>query len=288
MLVDTAQYPGVMSLSHALDQHDTSVVLTSNARPVELSDCRVAWWRRPLPHRLDDALDPAVVSFAYQECHEAFMGALASLDVTWVNPPELDERAHHKPLQLAAASRVGLTIPRTLITNDPDEARCFITRIGPSQTVYKTFLATESHWRETRVLHDDELPLLESVRLAPVIFQEFVPAVADVRVTVVGDTFFTTAITAPPSGYKVDYRMDMAGAHFAPATLDDEVGRRLHALMRELGLVYGAADFRLTPDGQYVFLEVNPAGEWRFIEERTQQAITAAMAALLIQLDATS
>jgi len=49
--------------------------------------------------------------------------------------------------------------------------------------------------------------------------------------------------------------------------------------------VYGAVDLRLTPEGDYVFLEVNPAGEWRFVEERTGQPITRSMAALLARLD---
>jgi glutathione synthase/RimK-type ligase-like ATP-grasp enzyme len=55
-------------------------------------------------------------------------------------------------------------------------------------------------------------------------------------------------------------------------------------IMRALGLVYGAIDMRLTPDGRYVFIEVNPAGQWLFIEERTGQKITDALAAKLMEL----
>jgi glutathione synthase/RimK-type ligase-like ATP-grasp enzyme len=111
-----------------------------------------------------------------------------------------------------------------------------------------------------------------------------VAADADVRVTVVGDRLFPTAIRATPGGYDVDYRMDLAGATFTPTDLPQETERRLRALMARLGLVYGAIDLRRTPDGD-VFLEVNPAGEWRFIEERTGQPITDAMADLLTSLD---
>ncbi|MBW3654270.1 MAG: hypothetical protein KY433_11980 [Actinobacteria bacterium] len=151
--------------------------------------------------------------------------------------------------------------------------------------MYKTFLATEEHWRETRVLRDHELELLDSVRLAPVIFQELVPAVADVRVTVVGDRMFATAITPARGGYEVDYRMDLAGADFRPTELPVETEKGIHALMQRLGLVYGAVDLRRTPEGDHVFLEVNPAGEWRFVEERTGQPVTEAMAGLLMELD---
>ena len=57
-------------------------------------------------------MDPDATSFTYTECHEAFSGALALLKTAWVNPPHLDERAHHKPLQLATAAEVGLCVPR--------------------------------------------------------------------------------------------------------------------------------------------------------------------------------
>jgi hypothetical protein len=209
----------------------------------------------------------------------------AALPLRWVNPPTLDEEAHHKPYQLAVAMEVGLPIPRTLITNDAAAARRFSEELGLERTVYKTFLATERHWRETRILHQDELDLLDRVALAPVIFQEYVPAVADIRVTVFGDELFATAITPAPGGYDVDYRMDLPGAGFTPTDLPDETIGGIRSLMRRLGLVYGAIDLRRTAEGEHVFLEVNPAGEWRFVEDRTGQPMTEAMAGLLAGLD---
>lgn len=284
-LIDSSQFPVRASLNQAFSASGVCVEYVTVGHRLDLGECHVAWWRRPLPHMLHDELDPEVTSFAYTECHEAFAGALALLKATWVNPPHFDERAHHKPLQLASAVRAGLTVPRTLITNDPNEARRFIADVGPAYTIYKTFLATEEHWRETRVLRDEEIQLLESVRFAPVIFQEYIAADADIRVTVVGNEMFATAVRSDPHGYSVDYRIDMTAATFAPTELPDDVKNMLHNLMQSLGIVYGAVDLRRTAEGCYVFLEVNPAGEWRFVEERTAQPITAAMADLLIQFD---
>lgn len=284
-LVDSSHFPARASLSQTFSMSGVGVEYIASGHRVDLSECRAAWWRRPLPYTLHDDLDPKVMSFAYTECHEAFAGALALLKATWVNPPHLDERAHHKPLQLATAVRVGLAVPRTLVTNDPGEARRFIADVGPVRTIYKTFVATEEHWRETRVLRDEELQMLESVRFAPVIFQERIAADADIRVTIIGDEMFATAIRSDPHGYSVDYRVDMAAATFEPTELPGDITEPLRALMKSLGIVYGAADLLHTADGQFIFLEVNPAGEWRFVEERTAQPITAAMANLLIRLD---
>lgn len=284
VLVDTALFPSQASLTQRFGSGHPRWELTQNGGRVDLAECRAAWWRRPQGFTLDPGLDAEVSAWTYTECHEAMAGMWAALDATWVNPPALDEAAHHKPYQLAVATDVGLPIPKTLITNDPAAARAFAEEVGIEQTVYKTFLASENHWRETRILRRDELDLLDRVALAPVIFQQYVPAEADVRVTVLGDRLFAAAIRPAPGGYAVDYRMDIDGATFTPTELSPETERRLHALMDRLGLVYGAVDLRRTIDGD-VFLEVNPAGEWRFVEERTGQPISAAMADLLVSLD---
>lgn len=284
-LVDTAAYPASSSISQRFEAGESSATLAVGGRVIDFGTVGAVWWRRPQPFVLHDGLDPGVASFTYSECHEAVAGLWQCLDAAWVNPPGLDEAAQHKPYQLKTAVAVGLPVPRTLITNEPAAARRFAAKLGPERTVYKTFLATEDHWRETRLLRDEEVALLDRVALAPVIFQEYVPAVADLRVTVVGPQVFATAITAAPGGYQVDYRMDLDAARYEPTELDPVTEKGLVCLMERLGLVYGAIDLRRTPDGEEVFLEINPAGEFGFIEERTGQPIAEAVASFLVDLD---
>lgn len=285
VLLDTARYPSKATLSQCFGGGSPCHEMTIGGVRIDLHACRAGWWRRPQPFTLHEGLDPGVAGFTYTECHEAIAGLWAALDLTWVNQPQRDEVAHHKPYQLQVASEIGLTIPRTLITNDPNAARSFADETGMDKTIYKTFLASEEHWRETRLLRDQEMALLDQVRLAPVIFQEFVPAVADIRATVIGGEIFAAEITQSAGAYSVDYRMDMPGARFTATILDPETEDKLLELMNRLGLLYGAIDLRRRADGEYVFLEINPAGEWLFVEERTRQPITDAMAQLLISLD---
>jgi glutathione synthase/RimK-type ligase-like ATP-grasp enzyme len=284
VLVDTALFPSAATVTQRFGAGPPRWEIAFGAQRVDLAECRAAWWRRPQALTLHPGLDAGVVAWTYTECNEALAGMWAALDVTWVNSPNLDEAAHHKPYQLSIAAEVGLPIPKTVITNDPAVARAFADEVGLERTVYKTFLASEEHWRETRILKREELGLLDRVALAPVIFQEYVAAEADLRVTVVGERMFAAAIRPAPGAYAVDYRMDIQGASFVATELDAGTQQRLRALMERLGLVYGAIDLRRTVDGD-VFLEVNPAGEWRFVEDRTGQPITAAMADLLTSLD---
>jgi glutathione synthase/RimK-type ligase-like ATP-grasp enzyme len=172
-----------------------------------------------------------------------------------------------------------------LITNDPDAARIFIDASGYRNVICKSFAATEVEWRETRLLTQEELARLDNVRYAPVIFQEYIAAVYDVRVTVVGEKMFAAAIYSQETDYPVDFRMDIANARIEAVELPDDVQRQIRELMSRLDLVYGAIDLRLTPDGDHVFLEINPAGQWLFVEHASQQPITAALARLLVDRD---
>jgi glutathione synthase/RimK-type ligase-like ATP-grasp enzyme len=245
---------------------------------VDLSRVRSVWWRRPQVPDLSAVRNGDVYAFTAGEWHEAVNGLWQLLDAPWMNPPARDEVAGRKLLQLRVAAEVGLRIPETLVTSDPDAARRFVTAHGVGRTVFKTFSCTHTIWRETRLVGAGELDLLDHVRIAPVIFQEYVPAAADLRVTVVGGKVFPAAIYARDTDYPVDFRMSLGQARTEPAELPPAVTKGLRRLMERLGLVYGAIDLRRTPEGDHVFLEVNTAGEFLFVEERTGQPIARAIA----------
>jgi glutathione synthase/RimK-type ligase-like ATP-grasp enzyme len=287
-LLDLAEFPQSMQISCYFDGAQTRhYLLRRRSGPdIDMARCRVAWWRRPQPFVLHPELTRAEYqNFAYSESHEAFAGIWQAVDVFWVNHPTRDEVGHRKALQLRTAQEVGLNIPRTLISNDVETIRQFVALHGVERTVYKSFSATERHWRETRTLKPHEVDLLESARYAPVIFQEYIPARYDLRITVVGAELFPAAIHSQATSYTVDYRMDFGASVVEAVRLPGEVEAGLLALMSKLGLVYGAIDMRLTPDGRYVFLEINPAGQWLFIESRTGQPITTCLATLLASHD---
>jgi glutathione synthase/RimK-type ligase-like ATP-grasp enzyme len=202
---------------------------------------------------------------------------LDALPCTWVNPREADSMAHHKPYQWAVARALGLRLPRTLVTNKPDEARAFIQSIGVGKVVFKAFLASTAAWRETRLVEESDLAQLDLVKYSPVIFQEFIEGV-DLRITIVGDKVFAGEIDARKTRYPVDMRMVVGESTVRPVQLERRVEERLLQLQRRLQLVYGAIDMRRTEAGEYYFLEVNPAGQWQFVERYTGLPITRAMA----------
>lgn len=280
-LLDLSEFPQSLGLMAAYSGSGASRFELRWADGTRLNADAIdaVWWRRPQPFQVSSGIiRPVHMTFAYNECHEAFAGFWQSLDVDWVNHPTRDYVAAHKAYQLKVAQEVGLTVPRTLISNDPAEVQAFVEDQGHGRTIYKAFTATEQEWRETRLLREDELPLLTNVRHAPVIFQEYIEPGADLRITAVGDDLFAAAIYPQETAYAVDFRIDMHAARTEAHELPPDFADRLRTLMRRLGLVYGAIDVRLGKDGRYVFLEINPAGQWLFVEQRTGQPITATLA----------
>jgi glutathione synthase/RimK-type ligase-like ATP-grasp enzyme len=281
-LLDLADYPGKLTLTLAFGGGKRRFQLRRPGEgELDLEAVRAVWWRRPSAFVLPETLrDPAHRRLALSEASTAFHGAYESLNALWINPPARDAVASHKPYQLALAQGLGLEIPQTVMTSDPEEARAFW-RECDGDVIYKQFIALPEAWSETRKLGEAETKVTDAaIRLAPVIFQRRVEAVADLRVTIIDDEVFAAAVDVRDLAYDVDVRMNLEAKHVAH-DLPDDVAEQLRAMMRRLGLVYGAIDLRLTEDGRYVFLEINPAGQFLYVEQSTGQPITAALAARL-------
>lgn len=281
-LLDLSHFPARARLSIAYAESGPRIDYADGGGAFDLADVGAIWWRRPQPFGFDDSLGGGAHGrFALNECREAIDGLWQLLPVHWVNEPLRDDRAHRKTLQLKVAAEVGLVIPETLITNDPVRAASFL---RDCVNIYKPFSALEEAWRETRLVGEAEIAQLDLLRHSPVIFQRYVEGV-DIRVTVVGDRLFPAEIDVRSGSYPVDFRMCMADARIAECELPQPVESAIRALMSRLGLVYGALDFRRRPDGAHIFLEINPAGQWLFVEEAAGLAIAREIAAHLVAAD---
>lgn len=283
---DVADFPSRASLQVSfVDGLERLRLTPEGEREINIEDVGAVWYRRERPLSLDVALtDPTSRLFAWSESTEALTGLWRGLDCFWMNPPAADEVGQRKVRQLQLARRVGLSTPPTLITNDPPSARAFVMEHLEHGVVRKALRNIAEAPRSTALVTVEDLTRIDDVRYAPVTFQEFVPADLDLRVIVVEEDVFTAAIRSRPE-YRTDYRPGISSAEFFPYTLPKEVASALVELHRRLGLVYGASDFRVTPDGDHVFLEVNPAGEYLFASERTGQPVPQAIAACLERHD---
>jgi len=235
----------------------------------------VVWYRRPAPPVLPREMHPGDLPVARRECRHLLnsLYRLASPAAFWVNPLASHPHAEYKPVQLAAAIAAGLTVPRTLISNDPERIRRFLQDFR-GRTVYKPFQISE--WRSedlmaislTSEVTVDDLPRDETLRLTPGIFQERVDKAHELRVTILGAHVVTARLRSQDSATPLlDWRLPGAEVPIEPDRLPRAVEQACRRLMRSLGIVFGCFDFIVTPAGEHVFLEVNPMGQFLWIEE---------------------
>jgi hypothetical protein len=233
------------------------------------------WLRRPTPPVLPESLHPADVPVADREVREFVAGLylLAAPEAFWVNPLASRGRAESKAVQLAEAARLGFALPPTLLSNDPERIRGFIAELG-GRAIYKSFYPAGWEGADTTAvlgtseIDEDDLPPDEILRATPGIFQARVEKAYELRVTAFGRFLAAARIDSQsiPEA-RIDSRAGGPRLPIRPAELAPEVERRCFELMERLGIVFGCFDFAVTPDGEHVFFEVNPAGQFLWIEE---------------------
>jgi hypothetical protein len=284
VLLDIGDFPERATISVDYATREPRVVFHHVSKgSFELTKATSVWWRRPQAPSLAAITEQHAYGFAHGEWNEALNGLYHLVRCPWMNNPVRDEVASRKPLQLVTARELGFKIPRTLMTSDPNHARAFIAELGVGRTIFKTFSATHQVWRETRLVSEKDLDLLDSLRLAPAIFQEYIPAKADVRVCMVGEKLFAMQIDTRRTSYEVDFRVSLHESATSPIDLPQAVQDNLRKLMRHYALSYGAVDLRLGSDGDFVFLEINPAGEFLFVENNAGLPVTDAVASWLLE-----
>ncbi|MFE1592317.1 hypothetical protein [Nocardia sp. NPDC058705] len=248
-----------------------------------LDDVRAVWWRRPHPCQVPHGVRVADDEFRQAECDGFLQGMLWSIPAYWVNDPAAERTATRKIVQLETAQRAGFTIPETLITNDPDEARSFVeSRCGP--VVYKRTGTGRGEFSETRIITRPELSRLDSIRSTPTTFQDYVEASCDLRVVWVDGVEWSVRIDSQAGVGRIDSRLDTSVA-FARDRLPASVSKSLATLMGALGLSFGVIDLRLGTDGEYYFLEVNPQGQFAYLEIKTGLPLFSSLANLLVRGD---
>ena len=235
----------------------------------------VVWHRRPTLQVIDPAaISPADREFVELGCMTFRRGLFDGLgrDAFWVNDYTSSLRAESKLRQQSAAMEVGLTTPDTLFSNDPDEVRGFLRRHGGT-IVYKplnTLAWKDEHavWvNYTSLLTEEELVEEELLQAVPGIFQSLVPKAFELRLTMIGRHALTAKLLSQRTEKgRLDWRRSYDELTMEPFAAAPALIERCRALLDRLGLVFGCFDFVVTPDGRFVFLEVNQMGQFLFVE----------------------
>lgn len=245
-----------------------------NDHIIKSDEIKSVWWRRVVPPVLSN-----ITTKLHEYCdkeHHAFLNGLEFMlpECTWVSLPSMIERARNKPLQLLLARQLGFTTVNTVFTNSPSVAVEFA-KTEPS--VYKSIKSPRIPAKPERtstvfttLLNETHYKDMSGIMSCPGIVQSFVKKAADIRVTVLGDKVFSVLIESQKEvTAQVDFRVGARHVPHLVHQLPDTVEIMCKKLISILGLKYGAIDLALMEDNSYIFFEINPNGQWGWLEEKT-------------------
>ena len=288
---DTDRYPTGVRLTAYYASGDERLTLTNEEGEFDLREVTAVWHRRisfgaQLPATLDKQLRHASLG----ETSAAAHGMLASLKAFRMDHLQHIRHAENKQLQLQVARELGLDIPRTLTTNDPGTVRAFaescengiVTKMLSSFAIYEEGKELVVF---TNPVKPEDLEDLSGLNLCPATFQESLAKSLEIRATVVGQRVMCAAVNSQVSARAThDWRRDGLRMiqDWQPYQLPLEVEEKILRLMDYFSLNYGAIDIILTPDGKHVFLELNPCGEFFWLERSPGLPISEAIADVLM------
>jgi glutathione synthase/RimK-type ligase-like ATP-grasp enzyme len=295
--LDLDAFPDRFALTLRFDgrRWDGTIADRATGDEIAPADVGAVWMRKK--GRFDFGASPLAAqerAFAEAEMDQVLFGLLYSLDCFWMSHPRAVRGAVWKNEQLLRAARMGFVVPQSLVTNSREGAERFW-RDSAGGTVFKALssmsLAADEVGPGERIapplpttpIAAADAELFEAVEALPSFFQHRVAKSCEVRATVIGERVFAARIHSQDDPRtREDYRDFSVGIRYEAERLPAEVERRCLDFVHSYGLSFGAIDLIVTPDGDHVFLENNPVGQFLFVEQLVPELdMTGAVAACL-------
>lgn len=264
---------------------NTSYKISTQEKTYDLRDTTSILLRRPgkpfeFSEKENQPLE-SIKNFATDQWH-SFLTCLQSFEnILWVNNPQENTFAESKMNQLIIAEKIGLKIPDTCITTSKTELNNFWNQHNGkiiAKALYAPLIKEDSEefFIFSNKLQDISDVSDEELSLAPTIFQEELTKKIDYRLTIVGNDSFCVKITFPKESDTLDWRTVKEGISYELTDLPSDIIKKCHKLVKELGLVFGAIDI-VESNNEFYFLEINPNGEWGWLQKNANLPIAEAL-----------
>jgi len=260
-----------------------------------IHDVKVIWWRKPKDYfPYSEVQDEWAKKYAIDET-KSLVQSLPGLfpNAKWINNYYHLRLPSRRINQIPLAKQLGIPIPATLVTNQYESIISFLKQhsdciVKPMD--YSGFLHDGDQYAcYTRPIDLKTVDLLkESIHLAPVFIQKRIIKKAEYRVTLIGKKHFVCRIeTSHLNDPEVnqDWRVtEPDKLVHTPDTLPEEYIAKLHRMLEILGLNFGAFDIIRGDNDVLYFIELNPNGQWYWIEILTGMPMVKAIVELIEDL----
>lgn len=263
-----------------LDRHRWEMS-AGNGRPstiridgLEIADDLPVWFRRPFSYAPSDfaSLDRDDRKYAERTSELFFHNVQTLLEDRrfCVDPIYRMRRADAKSLQFKIAASVGLATLPSSMTNDPRAAADFVAAQRSVNKAFEPFFWQGDGGKYVNgvalVDHRAVIDAGPTIGQCPVYLQRFQASCDELRVVIIGRNIFCATLGwSNNAGARVDWRGYQDEISPSAWTLPDAVQAALLGMTRALGLHYAAIDL-IRSDGTYYFLELNPGGQWLWMD----------------------
>jgi hypothetical protein len=251
--------------------------LRVDGRWIEADEITNIWYRRPeilKDAQFDASSEGKYARSEWTEFVECFFAHVPR--DKWMNHPASNAGASRKLEQLSTAASLGFLLPDTMVTQEPSELTAFYEKhdrkviVKPISNGYVERGADQrdSLIYTNRVL-DEHLKDLADLSHCPAFFQQFIEKSYDVRITTVdGDIHAVALFAADKSGgQRCDIRRNnMLDVIYKQIELPERIRQAAASLLRHYNLRFSAIDMAVATSGEWYFFEVNPNGQWAWLD----------------------
>lgn len=298
------------ALSVRFEEEGIRCLLSLDGTEIDLADVGAVWYRRWRSSRSAHQLAPTVERgqiFAKPDYEtrpnilQSYAHITSELKVAcdvlfdqlkhakWLGSP--DTAAPNKLIVLNKAKQAGLDIPPTIVTSDPTELMEFSRLHGP--VVTKALSDPMMCWAADRIYATYTSPVEGADRLSsrwrggfPSLFQAQLCKAYEIRTFYLDGVCYSMAMFSQKyAETTVDFRHYRVPVRWVPYALPRDIELRIGLLMNDLRLATGSIDIVRTSDLRYVFLEVNPAGQFGMVSGPCNYNLEREVAHALVSRD---
>jgi glutathione synthase/RimK-type ligase-like ATP-grasp enzyme len=273
--IDTDEFP--LGYKVSFDSKNLEFKINTKEEEIVLDSSWNIWNRRVFDPNIEGVTNPGLRQMICDETKAMWKNMLGSHQGLVVNDPSANYRANNKIDQLIFANKFGsdINIPETLLTNDPErviefrekhDLICFKLQKGAVIEKEGTHFPIY-----TNLIDEKNMEYIDLVEKHPHLFQRYQDKTYEIRIVTVGSKSIGTTIHSQKSERsKIDFRRyDFENVTYEHLELPENVSEFCDAMLKNYGLHFGAFDFIFSEENGYTFLEVNPNGQWLWLEEYT-------------------
>ncbi|MBN3945373.1 MAG: hypothetical protein HWQ38_02310 [Nostoc sp. NMS7] len=270
---DTYSFPTQLKISWKPKTQIGSLILPQGGK-LEIGEIHSVFWRSFSGVYVPVLNNSQQQDIAINDSMSTLRSFMQACQGRWVNSWQAYQLHKEKPIQLSMVNNIGVSIPQTLVSNDPEQIIHFTDSLD--KAIFKPVYGG-TYTKLVTAEHLDPKRLSLALRISPVKIQEYIPG-TNIRSYVIGESIYAAEIRTSQLDFRLDEKSELI-----PLKLPSSIQKQCLDIAKVLMLEWTAIDWRLKPSGEYVFLEANPSPMFLHFEEKTGFPITQQLVRLLMQ-----